>query len=345
MYDIMPWLPEKWRTVHRQVLRGESMRHERDQFEREGGKGAGWLKWSCAPWRDANGDIGGLIIMHEDVTRIVRAQHEVESSKERMAFGMSMTRMMIWEIDFDAREVFLEGDWTAFFPERPTYDLLTGGETWIHPGDRDMFANRWRAHMAGGPPYTAEYRVTLPDGRDIWHSASIRILKTVKGSPARAFAVIQDITARKQVEAKAMEAEQRALVAGAAKSDFLSNMSHEIRTPLNGVLAVSEVLARTPLDEQAVRDGSPDHHVWAHAASRDGRPARIFAAGRRRHPVRCAALRTRGNGPPGVRDGAHHGPRPRISSSTVSFPRALTACFVEIPFASGRCSAIFSTTQ
>ena len=47
-----------------------------------------------------------------------------------------------------------------------------------------------------------------------------------------------------------MEAEQRALVAAAAKSDFLSNMSHEIRTPLNGVLAVSEVLARTPLDER-----------------------------------------------------------------------------------------------
>jgi CheY-like chemotaxis protein len=47
-----------------------------------------------------------------------------------------------------------------------------------------------------------------------------------------------------------MDSEQRALVAAAAKSDFLSNMSHEIRTPLNGVLAVSEVLARTPLDDK-----------------------------------------------------------------------------------------------
>jgi signal transduction histidine kinase len=92
--------------------------------------------------------------------------------------------------------------------------------------------------------------VSFADGREIWHAASIRILKTVKGSPARAFAVIQDITARKNIEIKAMEAEQRALVAAAAKSDFLSNMSHEIRTPLNGVLAVSEVLARTQLDER-----------------------------------------------------------------------------------------------
>ncbi len=249
IYDIMPWLPEKWRAVHRQVLRGESLRHERDPFDKRGGR-QGWLKWSSGPWRDANGEIGGVVVMHEDVSAIVDAQHEVESSKERMAFGMAMTQMLIWELDFELREIYLEGDWKQFFPQRPTFDSITGGDAWIHPADREMLANKWRAHLAGGPPYTAEYRAQFGDGREIWHSAAIRILKTVKGSPARAFAVIQDVTARKQIELKAMEAEQRALVAAAAKSDFLSNMSHEIRTPLNGVLAVSEVLARTTLDER-----------------------------------------------------------------------------------------------
>jgi len=249
LYEINPWMPEKWRTVHRQVMRGEPMRHDRDQFERQDGR-FGWMKWSCAPWRDADGQIGGVVIMHEDVSPIVEAQHEIESSKERMAFGMSMTQMMIWEVDFELRQLFLEGDWKQFFPSKPTLDTLTGAETWIHQGDREMLAHKWRTHLAGGAPYQTEYRVTLADGREIWHSASIRILKTVKGSPARAFAVIQDVTARKQIESKAMEAEQRALVAGAAKDDFLSNMSHEIRTPLNGVLAVSEVLARTQLDER-----------------------------------------------------------------------------------------------
>ena len=188
--------------------------------------------------------------MHEDVTALVDAQHEIESSKERMSFGMSITQMMIWELDFELREIYLEGDWKQFFPQKPTFDSITGIDSAIHPSDGDMMGNKWRAHLAGGPPYNAEYRVQFADGREIWHSASIRILKTVKGSPARAFAVIQDVTARKRIELKALDAEQRALVAAAAKSDFLSNMSHEIRTPLNGVLAVSEVLARTQLDER-----------------------------------------------------------------------------------------------
>jgi len=249
MYDIMPWLPEKWRSVHRQVMRGETLSHDRDPFEQPYG-GPGWLKWSAAPWRDPEGSIGGIVVMHEDVTAFVQAQHEVESSKERMAYGMSITQMMIWEVDFEMRETYTEGDWKTLFPQKPTFDTLTGSDPAIHPADREMMGNKWRAHLAGGPPYTAEYRVVFPDGHEIWHAAAIRILKTVKGSPARAFAVIQSITTRKTIELKAMEAEQRALVAAAAKSDFLSNMSHEIRTPLNGVLAVSEVLQRTHLDDR-----------------------------------------------------------------------------------------------
>jgi PAS domain S-box-containing protein len=249
VYDILTWLPEKWRAINRQVMRGESVSHDRDPYVGANGRER-WLKWSSVPWYDGDGEIGGIISVHEDVTKLVRAQHEIESSKERLSFGMAITQMMIWEIDFEKRETNFEGEWKHYFPQRPTFDTLTGGDACIHPADRDLVSNRWRAHLAGGAPYTVEYRVQFGDGREMWHAASIRILKTIKGSPARAFAVIQDITARKLIELKAIEAEQRALVAAAAKSDFLSNMSHEIRTPLNGVLAVSEVLARTPLDDR-----------------------------------------------------------------------------------------------
>gem|GEM_PF-1785444 len=44
----------------------------------------------------------------------------------------------------------------------------------------------------------------------------------------------------------------RAREAEAAKAQFLATMSHELRTPLNGVLGLSEVMQKTPLnDEQA----------------------------------------------------------------------------------------------
>ena len=45
-------------------------------------------------------------------------------------------------------------------------------------------------------------------------------------------------------------AKHNAEAADRAKSSFLANISHELRTPMNGVIAISELLLDTPLDEE-----------------------------------------------------------------------------------------------
>ncbi|MET0343456.1 MAG: response regulator [Polyangiales bacterium] len=45
----------------------------------------------------------------------------------------------------------------------------------------------------------------------------------------------------------------QALEATRLKSEFLANMSHEIRTPMNGVLAMTDLLLRTPLEARQLR--------------------------------------------------------------------------------------------
>ena len=247
LYDLAPWLSERWRAVHKRALAGETIRNDAERYDAPDGS-VSWAKWVCTPWRNAKGATCGMILMCEDISKAVTDNREIESSKERMHLGMSLASIMILELDFERREIALEGEWRNLYPERPSYDALTGAVEWINEADREALAENWRIHLAGGPPYATEYRVKMPEGNELWHASNVHIMRASNGSPERAIAVVVDITARKLAERRALEAEQRAIAAGAAKSEFLANMSHEVRTPLNGVLAVSEMLARTNLD-------------------------------------------------------------------------------------------------
>lgn len=60
----------------------------------------------------------------------------------------------------------------------------------------------------------------------------------------------QDITSIKKRETELQEARRSAEAAARAKSSFLANMSHELRTPMNGVVAMTEMLLETELDEE-----------------------------------------------------------------------------------------------
>ncbi len=55
-------------------------------------------------------------------------------------------------------------------------------------------------------------------------------------------AVVRDITARKQAEAKLLDYFMELRIANRVKSTFLDNMSHEMTTPLNGIIGFSELL-------------------------------------------------------------------------------------------------------
>jgi PAS domain S-box-containing protein len=58
----------------------------------------------------------------------------------------------------------------------------------------------------------------------------------------RIWSIVQDITERKAMQEKLVEAKEAAEQANTAKSEFLSSMSHELRTPLNAVLGFTQLI-------------------------------------------------------------------------------------------------------
>lgn len=85
-YEIFPEIPERWKEAHRQALAGAVLKSDLDVFERVDGTKQ-YLKWSLEPWREPSGEIGGLLMMTEDLTDAVETRERLESASRLSALG------------------------------------------------------------------------------------------------------------------------------------------------------------------------------------------------------------------------------------------------------------------
>jgi len=81
-YDVHPDMPETWREVHREAMAGIAKRCDEDLWVQGDGKQY-WLRWAVQPWRDAHGEIGGIMILTENISDRKHAE-EVQLENVRL---------------------------------------------------------------------------------------------------------------------------------------------------------------------------------------------------------------------------------------------------------------------
>jgi PAS domain S-box-containing protein len=78
-YDVVPDIPEKWKIVHQRGLNGEHIYCEADAFYRADGT-VEWLKWEVMPWHKQTGEIGGIIIFVEHITKYKLLENKLRAT-------------------------------------------------------------------------------------------------------------------------------------------------------------------------------------------------------------------------------------------------------------------------
>ncbi len=86
-YDVVPDIPQRWKEVHRRVLKtgiGESS--EEDCYMRADGT-VEWSRWKVYPWLDSDGEVGGLILFDEIITERKKLEVQLQQAQKMEAVG------------------------------------------------------------------------------------------------------------------------------------------------------------------------------------------------------------------------------------------------------------------
>ena len=237
----------RWEGAFHKTLGGERFTGQRVKIPARDGS-VSYLQSEVTPWRDAEGQVAGIIVASDDVTELVGALKQVARNEERLNMALNLADLHVYEVDYTRRELFKAGAEDTFFMRPQTYeDVFRDIRTTVDARDRDMVGDLWRRHIDHDEPFRAEYRIDRADGKEVWVEGTADLHTDEHGRPLRLVGAMQNITERKRAEQAMLRAKDEAEAANIAKSTFLATMSHEIRTPLNGVLGMAQVMAAEAL--------------------------------------------------------------------------------------------------
>ena len=75
IFDVFPTITENWKNYIQLGLKGETVSKDEEKLVRADGS-VQWLKWKIKPWFSDPNQVGGIIIMTEDITRFKESKEE-----------------------------------------------------------------------------------------------------------------------------------------------------------------------------------------------------------------------------------------------------------------------------
>ena len=222
-----------------------------------------WVFGRVTPIIDSDGKIRRVAGLFEDITDRTNAAAVLAESQDQFQELANNV-----DVGFSIREagssayLFLNSRFMTIFGFDPASTWPTPSEvqaTKAVDEEPDRVTAQTDATVnvrpdAAGSRTSEEWRLVLPGGVLRWVSNNTFPVLDAEGRARRFVGIVEDITARKAVEAALLGARADAERANAAKNEFLSRMSHELRTPLNAILGFGQLLEMDALNSRQ-RDG------------------------------------------------------------------------------------------
>ena len=199
-YEVIPWLPERFKEDHRRALAGEIIRSGDDSIQGPDGR-VFWGRSEVLPWRTGDGAIGGLILFTEDITERKKAEIELRESKELLQLFIENAPAAQAMFDREMRYLAVSRRWME--------DYGLGGREILGHTHYEIFPEIpvcWREDhhraLAGDVIQVSENRLKRADGSVQWIHRELRPWRTGEGQIGGITIFTEDITQRKEAEAR-----------------------------------------------------------------------------------------------------------------------------------------------
>jgi PAS domain S-box-containing protein len=154
-----------------------------------------------APFRDAEGQVAGIVGNARDVTAARAADRLLREGEERLRLALDAARMGVWDWSLATNEVVCSARTRALFGLPSDGEVSHGALlATLDPDDRPRVEELARAALASGSDFAAETRVTAPDGTARWVATTGRGYRDADGRPVRLVGMALDVTDRKRAD-------------------------------------------------------------------------------------------------------------------------------------------------
>src|SRR6201997_4030189 len=91
--ELFPKMPDRWKEVNRRALQGETLRAEEERWESRGK--THWARWEVRRWRAADGTVGGILILAEDITSRKQMEEALSDMSRKLIESQEQERARI----------------------------------------------------------------------------------------------------------------------------------------------------------------------------------------------------------------------------------------------------------